>query len=551
MKIREIYVGDFAKNILIFMLGGVLFFITAPLQADPHHDGVILAPALAFSENLPVHSGAFSQYGPLSPITSGLWLKLTEPNLISLRYFAALQALILSFGLFMVLRELTSLKLAQLITMLWIFASGIWATRFPGALMAWPSLLSTLFLIFGLLLSIKGVTGAASRSSHNLALAGFLIATAGFARAQSWAIAGAIGLTLIFTSAKSFKKLMFLCLGYALGFGLMFGYLLFNGALEQWWLQSIYWPTQIYPALGQGNNYNRFQAILYIVEAILLLLLVYIASQIYKRYSGKHATIFVVAATFMSLMIGFYIPTIENLPIRYRVLFGEPFERILVSPYYLSAVLAIWIIYQQLRKTRIDRNPKYFLAATFGVISLIQLYPQSDIMHLWWIAPLLLPSLAIFVSHLKVTSNMLPIVFERSILVFSVIGIVLGLNFSLSDWKEFKNPVMKGTYAATVKVDGLVVYNEIIQSAVPKKSSFDCPDGIYSVLNGKYLPVDEWYVNWGFPKEITPKLGEVRFICGKSIEYAQDEALKIGWILSKYTKSETNPEASLAILKKP
>jgi hypothetical protein len=382
-------------------------------------------------------------------------------------------------------------------------------------------------------------------------MAGFLIAMAGFARAQSWAIAGAIGLTLIFTSAKSLKKLVYLCSGYTLGFGLMLGYLFSNRAIEQWWLQSIYWPTQIYPALGQGNNYNRFQAILYIVEGISLLLLIFIASQICKRHSVRSATIFIATATFISLILGFYIPTIDNLPIRYRVLFGEPFERILVSPYYLSVLIVIWISYKQLRKTQTDRNPAYFLVATVGAISLIQLYPQSDVMHLWWIAPILLPSFAIFVSDLKVTSEFLPIVFERTILVFSIFGVVLGLNFALSDWKEFKSPALEGTYASADKVNGLRIYDDIAKNAIPKKSSFDCHDGIYSVLSGEYLPIDEWYVSWGFPKSVIPELGEIRFICGKSYEYAESEALRLGWILTRFNQSKSNPEASLATLKKP
>jgi hypothetical protein len=191
------------------------------------------------------------------------------------------------------------------------------------------------------------------------------------------------------------------------------------------------------------------------------------------------------------------------------------------------------------------------LVASFGVISLIQLYPQSDVMHLWWIAPLLLPSIAVFITQLKVTNNILSVIFEKTIFVFSILGIFLGLNFVFSDWKEFKNPALAGTYAAAAKVDGLLVYNEIVENAIPKKSSFDCHDGIYSVLSGKYLPVDEWYVSWGFPKTITPELGEIRFICGKSYDYAESEARRIGWNLTEFNQSKSNPEASLAILRKP
>jgi len=71
------------------------------------------------------------------------------------------------------------------------------------------------------------------------------------------------------------------------------------------------------------------------------------------------------------------------------------------------------------------------------------------------------------------------------------------------------------------------------------------------VITGTYLPVDEWYVDWGFPTTITPELGEIRFICGKSFEYAQGEALRIGWILSKFIEQENNSQLSLAILRKP
>jgi hypothetical protein len=118
---------------------------------------VILAPAVAFSEGLPLHAGAFSQYGPLSPFISGLWLRVTDNNLLSLRYFAALQAIILAIGMFLVLKKIVSEDRARAFVILWVFASGIWSTRFPGALMAWPSLLSSCILIYALYFSLAAI----------------------------------------------------------------------------------------------------------------------------------------------------------------------------------------------------------------------------------------------------------------------------------------------------------------------------------------------------------------------------------------------------------
>ena len=245
------------------------------------------------------------------------------------------------------------------------------------------------------------------------------------------------------------------------------------------------------------------------------------------------------------------MPTLTSVPIRYRVLFGEPFERILVSPFYLSALAAVFLAFQQLKKRSNERDPVIFLVSIFGGISIIQLYPQSDIMHLWWIAPLLHPSLLILWEKFEKNGNIEKGISEKILWIFSVFGLAFALNFVSSDWTEFNNPALAGTYASADKVNGLLVYDDILKNAIPKKSSFDCHDGIYSVLSGEYLPVDEWYVSWGFPKTVKPELGEIRFICGKSFEYAESEAFRIGWNLIEFNQSKSNPEASLAVLRKP
>jgi hypothetical protein len=139
--------------------------------------------------------------------------------------------------------------------------------------------------------------------------------------------------------------------------------------------------------------------------------------------------------------------------------------------------------------------------------------------------------------------------FYRTITVFSIFGSVLGLSFINSAWKEYENLAFAGTYAGTEKVNSLKIYNKISEYTVEKKSSFDCPDGVYSVINRGYNAVDQWYVNWGFTAEVKPNPGEVRFICGKDRFYAESEAKRLGWKLVKFTSSSLNPEVTLAVLK--
>ena len=181
--------------------------------------------------------------------------------------------------------------------------------------MAWPSLLSSCILIFALLLSLDAIKDKSRFAEVQLALAGFLVAISGFARAQSWIIAGAIGLVLVFMGKSMLKKIFALCLGYVFGFVAILGLVYSDGAINDWWLQSIYWPTQIYPALGEGNNYNRFQMVLYIVESILLVSIVFIASWVSIKFSRVASLIFLGFSVIASLSLGFWIPTLDSVPI--------------------------------------------------------------------------------------------------------------------------------------------------------------------------------------------------------------------------------------------
>ena len=537
------------KNLVTFSSGGLLFFFAAPLQADPHHDGVILAPAIAFSEGLPLHAGAFSQYGPLSPFISGLWLKATDNNLISLRYFAALQAIILAIGLFLVLKKIVSENHARALVVLWIFASGIWSTRFPGSLMAWPSLLSSCILIYALYFSLASMREKTRFAVFQLGLVGFLIAISGFARAQSWIIAGSVGFVLILLGKPMIKKISALCLGYVAGFVAILGLVYLDGAISDWWLQSIYWPTQVYPALGEGNNYNRFQMVLYIVESILLISVVFITSWISIKFSRMASSVFLVFVVGTSLTIGHWIPKLDSIPIRFRVLIGEPFERILVSPFYLATLVTITLVVFELRKKKMNRDTQSILVSTFGTLSIIQLYPQSDVMHLWWIAPLILPSLALGLVVLKAYKPIWEMTFYRTITVFSICGSIFALSFINGDWKEFDNQAFARTYASPEKVDSLKLYNKIGEYTVRKDSSFDCPDGLYSVINGSYNAADQWYVNWGFTSSVDPNSGKIRFVCGKSRQYAESEAKRLEWKLVEFSTSSLDPQLTLAVLK--
>ena len=72
-------------------LGVALYLsIFVRYQADPHHDGYILGSAAAVADGNVVHSGGFSQYGPVTPWLAGFFFKLTSISVLNLRLLSAI-----------------------------------------------------------------------------------------------------------------------------------------------------------------------------------------------------------------------------------------------------------------------------------------------------------------------------------------------------------------------------------------------------------------------------------------------------------------------------
>lgn len=538
-----------------FLVSGLLYFRVASLQIDPHHDGIILAPAIAVSEGLTVQSQAFTQYGLLSPLLQGIWLYFTGPTLLNLRIFTAVQVCAIAIVLYKVLKHNADSSFAKLIALLWLTCSGIWATKFPGTLLPWPSLISTLLILTAYLFYLNTDRTLGLKSDAYLISAGALIGFSGFARIQSWVFLAPFVLALLLGKTNVIKNALKIILGFFIGLFTVITFLYSQGALDDYFRQSILFPLTVYPQLGSDNRYNRFQTALYVIELLVLIAFVWTVWKFAMRFGNKIAYIVSFAITISMLTWGFWIQRQDELWIRLRILFGEPFERILVSPFYTAAIgsfiaLIYFTISTRLSIKRIRKVQ--FIPAAVAAIASLQLFPQSDVMHLWWITPLCLPFLLQTVNAGRVRLGeefykATKITFST----FAAIGILFAFNFIKGPWVEYELPVLKGTYASAEKVERVDFYGEILNFAKPRSASFDCADGLYSVVGGKYLAADEWFVNWGFSKETARVNGDYRFICDRPISYANSEAERLGMKLISYAEHKLPDHPwSLAVLKK-
>lgn len=526
-----------------------IYFRVAPLQVDPHHDGVILAAAIAVADGHQILSGAFSQYGPLPALLQGSVLWLFNTDLLTLRYLTAVECLAIGFAIYKLSLEFTSVNLSRITAFFWLLASSVWVTQFPGSLLPWPSLISTMFVLFGMILLIR----ATQRVDATRAItAGVFLGLAGFCRIQAFALLPLIFLLTIIKFRRNRKILMFSLLGYLSSVLIVVIYLFITGGIDDFIQQAIITPLFVYSAVGQGNNYNRFQFALYIIEAIGFVILYFVSRHLFSKFKFKSNLVYVALITICMVGINLTGNWVAKsaLPIKFRVLIGEPLQNLVISPLYFSvvstAIMAILLIFNKSKKFQeVQFSEFVVIIAAFGTLP--QLYPQPDVMHLWWVAPIFLCSLLILISKIATPAVDPAKILQTVYIACIILGTIASVLFISRPWVEYKLGVLQGTYAHEEKALSLDIFRAIEKEAIIGETSFDCRDGVYAVANGRYLASDEWFVSWGYSAEVKPRIGSVRVICDKSQRYAISESERLGMELFSYQVNASNK--SIAILK--
>ena len=77
-KLRTL--GGLPASLAVSAVAFVSALPFARLDFDPHHDGVMVATAVAIRDGAIVHRDVFAQYGPVAPLLQALALNfLSEP----------------------------------------------------------------------------------------------------------------------------------------------------------------------------------------------------------------------------------------------------------------------------------------------------------------------------------------------------------------------------------------------------------------------------------------------------------------------------------------
>jgi hypothetical protein len=247
---------------------------------------------------------------------------------------------------------------------------------------------------------------------------------------------------------------------------------------------------------------------------------------------------------------GFWIAKQSQWNATIRVVLGEPQEKLIMSFSYFACISSIALsLYFLIKFNSLTHAHREKMALSIlGLVGVIQLYPQPDVLHLWWVAPIFLPS-ALFAIELIAEKFRYITISDglSTLLVFSLIGVVLAGKFIFQPWTGYELPVLKGTYAFESKANAVNSYRAIQKYIKIGETSFDCPDGIYSVSDGNYNAADEWFVNWGMLDTENPKIGNIRIICSKGREYAKTEAKRLDMTFEHFVGS-ANSDINFAVL---
>ncbi len=217
------------------------YFPFARFGVDPHHDGVMLHPALMVAEGFSVHRDVYSQYGPLTTWIQAIFVEVLGPSLWSIRIATCVFLAVANGILFSLARRLYGLGLAFLATSISLCVAYFYSPQ--TTMHPWASDLM-LLLIAACASMMHSAFSAKSQGMARIwfGLAGLVAGVTPFAR-QS------VGLVLIATVflvswIHSKKHGLMALLGIGIAIVGILVYLRTTGALLAFWDQAVRGPIK-------------------------------------------------------------------------------------------------------------------------------------------------------------------------------------------------------------------------------------------------------------------------------------------------------------------
>ena len=503
MKTKLSTIKNKSLQVFIFASVGwsiILNLLLLPrLDVDTYHDGFIYPMALRSSEGFITNKDFFSLYGPIAPTLSGIWLKVFGEGVLALRLYGAFMVISISILLFLMVRKMHHVYSALVLSILWAIGNPL--IVHPS--LPWVDLHTTLLIMTAMYLILNTPLGNASNNKISF-VTGILIGIGIFIKINFGLVASLIILLVAVFFGK--KSALFTLLGSFLSVATAALFLVLNGALVPYFEQTIYFAWLQH---DEGKQLRGVVNVKSIVFGSLLILLLFLYRKLKSRYLVKirliHKVILVLASSAFWTLVSLEFRRI-NEPFRafseapsevlQNLLKNAPYFPMFSSIFILPALFIVLMLFG--KKLGVDKNDsdrKYYFVAILGTSYILQLYPNPEPGHIWYLFPGLVVGIAAVVLLLRLGG-----VFESTtkFLIAPTIFALLVINLqflSVERLSHKQSPLigMKSNPYVTTAIDDSL---ESLKLNVASGSvNFNCPRGVYSVFSNTYYASDYQYVD--------------------------------------------------------
>jgi hypothetical protein len=505
--------GKIGVSSLIIAFSSYIFFRIAPYDPDPHHDGIQLAPVIGILEGKHIHGELFEQYGPVWDWTKALFLAFLGPELVKLRYMAAMMVVATCYMIFRIsLRIIGSYTVSLLLTGIWIFTSPALNTinnlNFP--LWPWPSLLLNLIILilFNTYISDFNLKDL-NYQKISAILTSFLITVCLFTRLQIGLIL-ILGITFIIYKYQLKSKVIiaYYLIPLVLFISLVLIYLMSTNSLSYFFLQTVIGPLNTYVS-PISASYIFVNFCLGVIPFVFYLFII-------KKFSSRNLPLKFIAI-FLTIFLGLFVIYVGKIYDKFylnnfsltRAILDIQSHAIIYFAFTFCGFFVILFFFRHLNHRALKSHKGYLktflksdrdlnVVVIFSIFSLIQAYPIQDIYHLWWASPTLLISSMYLLRFLGFDKKTLIPVSIACFLPIIVIGIS---SFAIqvqipritSDFGS-----LRGMQIQESKFSDFETANRFFTDLGKLNGIYNCPDALFSVWSGKYRATDGNYVGWAW-----------------------------------------------------
>lgn len=515
---------------ILISLVALVFLIQARLDPDVHHDGIAFTAALANSTGLKPNLDYFSQYGPIVPIVQGAILEIFGERLIVLRILTALMLTTIAALMFKSIQVNVGKKIACLVVLYWALSapSYLIPTNTP-----WASVFTTLLALI--------ILNQAQRPTISWFTIMVLVAVGTLCRVQFVLI----GLILILgTFIRSGKNRPKSSLYWAASITIaLFGLSMhLSGVLVPYVRENIIWSFVTYspnPISFDKASFIKLTGIFWIPIFALLFGRAIKRNFLLKPNGGQgvYSRLLLTCLIILCLAVFFHDLNPDNRSFHNPIYILKFLAQVMAFSgiFAITGIFAI-AIQKNFRLSRAESfTDTQLVQLSVGLTTLVQLYPQWDEMHIWWLSPIF----AVMVFNSK------PLKVKSISSLLTILIIIASFQFSSNVSQErlkFHDKMLSGMLGSKESVLGLGTTLEYLETYFKTRDyEFDCDNAIYAGAGGRYLSQLHSYVNWG-PKSDAPKTLAPRgkFICNLSYTEAIKKRDKSNFKLVKIIKSNSD-----------